>query len=155
MYDEMDIDVMIGISDDELPTGLEIPVIVKEAKEEVKEESKIEESKVEESKKESKIESKKESKIEEAKAESELEEIKTEDSKVEELNLDDILADFGVQQVAEPEPEIKTELKTELKVKAKEYTAPDPESVRAPEPVPVEKRHRGITEVLVGLVKRA
>ena len=146
MYDEMDIDVMIGISDDELPTGLEIPVIVKEAKEEVKEESKVEESK-----KESKIESK----IEEAKAESELEEIKTEDSKVEELNLDDILADFGVQQVAEPEPEIKTELKTELRVKAKEYTAPDPEPVRAPEPVPVEKRHRGITEVLVGLVKRA
>ncbi len=138
MYDEMDIDVMIGISDDELPTGLEIPVIVKEAKEEVKEESKVEESKVEESK-----------------AESELEEIKTEDSKVEELNLDDILADFGVQQVAEPEPEIKTELKTELRVKAKEYTAPDPEPVRAPEPVPVEKRHRGITEVLVGLVKRA
>ena len=137
MYDEMDIDVMIGISDDELPTGLEIPVIVKEAKEEVKEESKVEESK------------------KEAKAESELEEIKTEDSKVEELNLDDILADFGVQQVAEPEPEIKTELKTELRVKAKEYTAPDPEPVRAPEPVPVEKRHRGITEVLVGLVKRA
>ena len=62
MYDEMDIDVMIGISDDELPTGLEIPVIVKEAKEEVKEESKVEESK-----KESKIESKKESKIEESK----------------------------------------------------------------------------------------
>ena len=43
----------------------------------------------------------------------------------------------------------------ELKVEAKAYTAPDPEAVRAPEPVPVEKKHRGITEVLVGLVKRA
>ena len=92
MYDEMDIDVMIGISDEELPTGREIPVAEK------KEES---------------------------------------------------LKDLGIEQVAEPEK------KVELKVEAKEYTAPDPEEVRAPEPVPVEKKHRGITEVLVGLVKRA
>ena len=29
MYDEMDIDVMIGISEEELPTGREIPVVKK------------------------------------------------------------------------------------------------------------------------------
>ncbi|MCR5226508.1 MAG: hypothetical protein K6E27_04790 [Eubacterium sp.] len=91
MYEEMDIDVMIGISDEELPTGREIPVAKKE----------------------------------------------------------ESLEDLGIDQVAEPEK------KEELKVEAKEYTAPDPEEVRAPEPVPVEKKHRGITEVLVGLVKRA
>ena len=92
MYDEMDIDVMIGISEEELPTGREIPVVKK---------------------------------------------------------TEETLEDLGIEQVAEPE------VQKELKVEAKTYTAPAPEAVRAPEPVPVEKKHRGITEVLVGLVKRA
>ena len=92
MYDEMDIDVMIGISEEELPTGREIPVVKK---------------------------------------------------------TEETLEDLGIEQVAEPE------VQKELMVEAKAYTAPDPEAVRAPEPVPVEKKHRGITEVLVGLVKRA